>query len=562
MSQQTLLTLSGPGGTREVPLDARGLVMGRDPACGLPLDDPLVSRQHARLFQDPFGRWIIEDLGSRNGVWVGGRQIRAHALAPGEKMEVGSTVLWLSSDSQRQISADPRLGDHVTVDVDPTVTQVSAAPRGGGAAAAEALSESRFRQLNQITEALGEVAASDELYPAICRVLSDRPDAAAVVLRLPPVEKELPSAPAILSCGMSGREHPEGPVNLHLSRRVLESVRSASAAVMAGSFRGRREGEHLGLTLTDPNRPRAVCCAPIGDSGGEMDVLYVDLPSEAAAPDLLEFTQAVARHLAMARRSLLLAEERGDRKALDRQLAMAREIQSKLTPAAATTWPGAEVAVHYEPAMWVGGDYCDVWTLEDGRLAFAVGDVSGKGLPAALVMTNLQAALRTTLSFCRDLPEVMGRLSRHLETHLPDGMFVTMILGLLDCGSGELQCVNAGHLLPLIRGPEGDVSELGQPRNPPLGVPAGAYEVESLRLPAGAALVVVTDGITESQSPAGEEFGVAGLRLAVAGARANSPSPTRPGGADLLQAVTKAAGAFRQTLPQHDDVTVLAIVRK
>jgi phosphoserine phosphatase RsbU/P len=255
-----------------------------------------------------------------------------------------------------------------------------------------------------------------------------------------------------------------------------------------------------------------------------------------------------------------------------------------------------EVAVHYEPAMWVGGDYCDVWPLEDGRIAFAVGDVSGKGLPAALVMTNLQAALRTTLSFCRDLPEVMGRLSRHLEAHLPEGMFVTMVLGLLegregmdDGREGLLEFVNAGHILPMLRSPAGEVTELGTPRNPPLGIASGTYEMESLRLPAGAGLVVVTDGITECLSPAGEEFGVEGLRktlaaatrgiapadAAASGVAATAPASGAasggppdgppggpPGGQDLLSAVTRAMAGFRQTLPQHDDVTVLAIVRK
>ena len=487
---------------------------------------------------------------------------------PGEKIQIGSMTLHLSGGGEGQIAADPRLGEGLTVEVDPTVTQVSTGPRG--MAAAEALTEARLRQLNAITEALGELAASSELYPAICRVLSQRPDAAAVVLRLPPPATPLPDAPAILSCCMGGHDLEAGPVNLRLSRRVLESVRTNGGAVMAGSFRGRRKEEHAELTLTDPDRPRAVCCAPIAQSGAEWDVLYLDLPADAASPDLLEFLRAVARHVAVARRGLLLAEERADRKALDRQLAMAREIQAKLTPAASAEWGGVEVAVHYEPAMWVGGDYCDVWPLEDGRIAFAVGDVSGKGLPAALVMTNLQAALRTTLSFCRDLPEVMGRLSRHLEAHLPEGMFVTMVLGLLegregmdDGREGLLEFVNAGHILPLLRSAAGEVSELGTPRNPPLGVTSRPYEMESLRLPAGAGLVVVTDGITECLSPAGEEFGVEGLRKTLAAAtRETAPADGQRSGQDLLSAVTRATAGFRQTLPQHDDVTVLAIVRK
>ncbi len=559
---QAHLTITGPGGTRRAELDARGVVLGRDPACSVPLDDPLVSRHHARIFQDPFGRWIVEDLGSRNGVWVDGGRVRAHALAPGEKIEIGSSAIHLAHEGERQIDADPWLSAGLTVEVDPAVTQLSTAPRGQ--AIDEALSQARLRQLNRITESLESLASSAELYPAVCRILSDRAGSAAVVLRLPPAEETTGGAgesarPKVLSCGRDGSDHPDGPVDLHLSRRVLESVRSSGSAVLAGSFRHGRSGRDLALTQSDPDRPRAVCCAPIAQSGDGLDALYLDLPAEAAAPDLLEFTQAVARHVALVRRGLLLAEERADRKALDRQLELAREIQSKLTPPATSAWPGAEVAVHYQPAMWVGGDYCDVWPLEDGRLAFAVGDVSGKGLPAAMVMTNLQAALRTTLSFCRDPSEVMDRLSRHLETHLPEGLFVTMVLGLLDATSGRLECVNAGHILPVLRSPGGEARDLGRPRNPPLGVGGASYSAEQAHLGGGAALVVVTDGITETRSPAGEEFGVDRLRSVLA---ADGGGTGAPSGGRLLSAVTRATEDFRQSLPPHDDVTALVIVRR
>jgi len=113
-------------------------------------------------------------------------------------------------------------------------------------------------------------------------------------------------------------------------------------------------------------------------------------------------------------------------------LSLAHDIQVQLTPKEINGNLGTDVAIFYKPAMWVGGDYCDIWTLEDESMAFAIADVSGKGLPAAMIMANLQAALRTTMRFCRDLSSVTEYINRHLVKNLTMGRFVTLFLGLFN----------------------------------------------------------------------------------------------------------------------------------
>ncbi len=238
---------------------------------------------------------------------------------------------------------------------------------------------------------------------------------------------------------------------------------------------------------------------------------------------------------------------------LEEQLTTAREIQSQLTPQNLDQISGVDLAAHYEPAMWVGGDYCDVWRLSDGHVAFAVGDVSGKGLSAAMAMTSLQAALRSTTAFCGDLSSIVEQTNTLLGHNLPEQMFITLFLALLHPDSGELQYINAGHLSPVIIDPQGQVSLLGKASGPPIAVTDGGFETLHKTLAPGTGLVLVTDGITESTSPGNEFFGMDRLTEAIV---ANPAGPA----AQLVDRVVSAADDFRGSVPQEDDVTVLALI--
>ena len=544
---EAIVRIVGRGEDRKMALDPKGVVVGRSGKCDITLEDDKVSRRHARIFQDPFGRWLIQDLGSRNGVKVDGERVDACALIPGRKVQVGPFVLMLAEEVTGEIPQDPNVTDSITASVaeDSSSQVVHAADR------AEArLSRGRLKWLTAIADQLVGLSDPSFLYRELCRSIARTSGTAAVVVRLAESEE----LPQILACHIGGGDEYaslDAAGTLPLSRRVIQAVRAGKEAVMATDAEG--ADAPLGLTIADETKPRTVYCCPLIDAGGPLDALYVDMPSAQTMPDTFDFFQAVARQVILVRRSLLLARARAENEVLEHQLSTAREIQSQLTPRDLDEIGGVDLAIHYEPAMWVGGDYCDVWQLDDGRVAFAVGDVSGKGLPAAIAMANLQAALRSTTAFCNDLSSIVAQTNGLLGRNLPERMFVTLFVGLLEPQSGQLQYVNAGHLQPVVIDPQGGVSLLSEPSGPPIGVGDGPFETLQQTLLPGTGLVLVTDGITESASPGDELFGMDRLTEMLGSAPVGSA-------ARLVERVVEAADDFRDSAPQGDDVTVLALI--
>ncbi len=535
---------------QQIPLDPKGAILGRSSDCSVVLDCASVSRHHARIFQDPFGRWIVEDLGSRNGVWVGGRRVEASCLLPGEKFAVGKVLLSLEQEPTRDIGVHSS-ADSTTTIVEEKLTDAIALEETRDE---QPLTHARLRDLNAIADRLAELPSASELYSEVCRCLAGTGNTAAIVLRLPRAPEPLPKSPQALAAHF-GRFEAEADVpatrGLRLSRRVLEAVRTKNEPIVGSNAPS--TGADIGLTIDDRTTPRTVFCCPLASTEEWMDALYLMVPSVLVDDDTLDFVRAVARQAGLARKSLLLAEEKSERKVIEEQLSWAREIQAKLTPRKVEGVAGVDVAIAYQPAMWVGGDYCDMWALADGRLAFAVGDVSGKGLPAAMVMANLQAALRSTMSFCADLPKVAGHLNRHLIGNLPEGMFVTLFIGLFDPAGGVLEYANAGHIPALKVRPKGGVSVFGKADALPLGAIDGPFGAAREPILSGEGLVIVTDGITEALSPDEAFFGFEGVQQLLEASAASSAE-------EIVEQVVKAATDFRQHLPQHDDMTVFALV--
>ncbi|MHC4725741.1 MAG: PP2C family protein-serine/threonine phosphatase [Planctomycetota bacterium] len=188
-------------------------------------------------------------------------------------------------------------------------------------------------------------------------------------------------------------------------------------------------------------------------------------------------------------------------------------------------------------------------------MAFTVADVSGKGLPAAMIMSNLQAALRTTMAFCTELSTVVEHVNQHLCQNLSDDMFVTLFLGLFNPSTNTLSYVNAGHISPLIKPPSQHAQQLGKAANLPLGIFKEAFEMQVETISPDTSLLVVTDGITEAGSPGGELFEMEGLEKLMTESESHSAQ-------ELVQTVIRGVTDFRKTLPQQDDITVLALINR
>jgi sigma-B regulation protein RsbU (phosphoserine phosphatase) len=241
---------------------------------------------------------------------------------------------------------------------------------------------------------------------------------------------------------------------------------------------------------------------------------------------------------------------------LKRELESAWKIQANLLPSARPLFRSTAVDVHafIRPAREVGGDFFDAVALDETHLCVAIGDVSGKGMPAALFMVRAVTLLRSALVERRSPMSVLPDLNRQLCEANEEFMFVTLAVALIDTTTGRLTYLNAGHNPPVLSVAGGDFRTWEPPRGALLGVaPKAVYEVRELMLGRGDTLLFYTDGVTEAENANHEIFGVARLTGAL---EAGSPFN---GAAAMVEQVDSALAAFVAGAQQSDDITMLAL---
>jgi sigma-B regulation protein RsbU (phosphoserine phosphatase) len=241
---------------------------------------------------------------------------------------------------------------------------------------------------------------------------------------------------------------------------------------------------------------------------------------------------------------------------LEREMHLAAEIQRQILPKGAPQLPGYQLAGWNRPAREVGGDYYDMFPTRGGRMGLVVGDVSGKGIPAALMVSTLHSALRLLLDQTGIGPPLLEKLNRHiLESSMPN-KFITMFLAELDPETGALLYVNAGHNPGLLLRSNGRVEELGS-GGVPLGLlPGSRYQAREVTVDPGDLLCLYSDGITEAESPEEEEHGTERLCEVL---RAHRDAPAIQG---VLDAIRESVEGFTRGRPQGDDQTLLVVRRE
>jgi sigma-B regulation protein RsbU (phosphoserine phosphatase) len=255
---------------------------------------------------------------------------------------------------------------------------------------------------------------------------------------------------------------------------------------------------------------------------------------------------------------LLLMLEIADRVVMKRDLQIAREIQTWLLPGAPPQIPGISVAYATRPANTVAGDYYDVFprpgtTNDENRVVFAVADVAGKSIPAAMLMATFQASLKTLSTAQVALPELVANMNRYACSNSQGGLrFTTAFLAEYDAARRVFHYINAGHNTPILRRASGLIERLDV-GGLPVGIQAEAkYESASVTLAPGDWLIIFTDGLVEAENAHQEEYGEARLLGAIAAGVATTP-------ADMLKRLMAELDLFVGATPQHDDVTCLLI---
>jgi serine phosphatase RsbU (regulator of sigma subunit) len=248
-----------------------------------------------------------------------------------------------------------------------------------------------------------------------------------------------------------------------------------------------------------------------------------------------------------------LKQEAHARERVEQELHVARRIQQASLPEAVPALEGWDISPNYRPAREVGGDFYDFLELEDGRLGLVVGDATGKGVPAALVMSTTCGMLRAVTQASNYSPgEVLQRVNEALSTRIPANMFVTCFYGILDPKTGSFAYANAGHDLPYLRR-GGDAEEL-MARGMPLGLmPGMIYEEKEIMLGAGDRALFYSDGLVEAHNPEGEMFGFPRLQALVAEHAQGEPLVDF-----LMEELYSFTGEWWE---QEDDITLVTLHR-
>jgi serine phosphatase RsbU (regulator of sigma subunit) len=266
--------------------------------------------------------------------------------------------------------------------------------------------------------------------------------------------------------------------------------------------------------------------------------------------DLAAQTAPAVRVAQLVRQQQLEAQER---ERIEQELRVARLIQQTLLPKSVPEIDGYQLGAYYQPAREVGGDFYDFFELEDGRLGLVVGDVTDKGVPAALVMATTRTMLRASAQRFDSPGEVLERVNDVLHPDIPPNMFVTCLYAILDPDSGRLQYANAGHDLPYMRhaGGAAELRAIGMP----LGLmPGMAYEEKEAVLEDGDTVLFYSDGVVEAHAPDRDMFGFPRLQGLVGAHKGSGP--------DLMDFVLEELDRFTgKDWEQEDDITMVTLQR-
>ena len=261
-----------------------------------------------------------------------------------------------------------------------------------------------------------------------------------------------------------------------------------------------------------------------------------------------------ANQAAIALETAHLHRQALEKERLERELELAADIQRRLLPTIFPRLKGFELAGWSRPARHVGGDYYDLLRIRNDRVAAVLADVSGKGMPAALMVSTVHSALRLLIDQVEVGPELVRRLNHHIAESSAPNKFITLLLAEVNPGSNEIRYVNAGHNPGLLVGSSGEVVEL-ESGGLPLGLfDNGVYKAGSIALGVGDLVCIYSDGITESASPRDEEFGMSRFVDLLRSVRDRPLS-------DIVSTVDKAVSDFAGGLNQGDDQTLVLIRR-
>lgn len=550
---------------REYPLRGKITLLGRDPSCDIVASTERTSWRHAVIFFSRQG-YAIEDLDSVNGTFVNGRRIQQRTtLRPSDRVEIPGLQVIFADDSLAPAPTSSTPMPSLREEEDPPPSNVLAALERsanlpapldtddlsilsslevGGVGRLEVRPEAKLRAILEISQALSDTLQLNEALPRVLdRLFTIFPhaDRGFILLR--------DSETGQLSCKAERNRLSGVGGELPLSQGILNLALSSGRAILsADAGHDERFDPYQSIHRF---RIGSIMCVPIVSASDEkFGIIQID-SRDKKHPFCEEDLEVLISATTMTARAVELA--RWHRQQSD--LEGATRIQKSFLPSRRPQIPGLSFFDYYASARLIGGDYFDYVPLPGHRLAVALGDVSGKGIAAALLMARLSAAVRFGLATESSVAQAVCFLNT-LMMQVDADRFITFLTAVIDLNDYSVTLVNAGHPPLLCRsGADGQVREIGENEiGLPLGVFDRPYEEVRLRLEPGDSLVFYTDGITEARNPQGDFYGVDRLRALVQSA---------PEDATLLgEAILEDVRRFAADRSQSDDTTLVCLTRQ
>ncbi|MEO8034594.1 MAG: SpoIIE family protein phosphatase [Acidobacteriota bacterium] len=484
------------------PLEGASVSIGRASDCVIPIKDRYLSRKHAEIV--PVGdSWVLKDLGSANGTYLNGTRVeRDHPLRAGDRIRLGDTEIVFEAtehNTDRLVAVSDKPSS-ATIAI--PITEIETNPETGSG------DVSRLMTLNLLARELIEDRPMGELFGFILeRVMKHlRPSRTALAL-LSEDGKSFRQVEV-------RRQDTSDTSELNISRTLLAEVVEEHKAL---AFVDVMDDEKLSRAHSIIMQGiHSILCAPLTIGDSVVGLLYVDylFTQRSISEDDVRLVAQIARFAAIKLETTRLREEAIEKRLIDEELKTASLIQRRLLPPSPSGIPGYSFTGSNRPCRTVSGDYYDFVIRPDGKVYFVIGDVSGKGVTAGLMMAGLQVAFRIFSKNDPDPATLIAQLNVALKENLPQSKFVTLFVGRLDTATGVVEYANAGHTPPLWVRAQG-VEELSD-TDILLGVVTHAeYTKRTLQLAPGDALILFTDGVTEAEDATGSELGAENVAKSV-----------------------------------------------
>ncbi|MGA3186254.1 MAG: SpoIIE family protein phosphatase [Bryobacteraceae bacterium] len=547
MTTRELVIRNIDGKNVNVALDRERITLGRSSANELCYpDDAGLSRQHLALTRvGDF--WQVEDLGSKNGTVVNGKRIDKPTLfKEGDRISAGHlTIEFLET-------APAATNTVVFVDQNDAFTNTSTTV----VASLDAVLGPQADDLNK-TYVMQGSPQMRALIRAGRELAGHRPlDELFTVIMDLSVEAVMAGRGVLMTLeGGQLQVRAARGDGFQISTTVRERVLNKKESLLVRDAQlDKALREHMSIV---EGKVRSMIAVPLQTNDRVIGLIYVDSPHlirEFSREDLNLLT-VMANVAAIRIEHARLSEIEEAERAMAKDMQQAALIQQRLLPEKAPVAPGLDIAGRTKACRTVGGDYYDYLAFPDGRIAILVGDVAGKGMPASLLMSSLQARVQVLFEDGDDLARKIGRLNKAVTANCPDNRFITFFMGVIDPKTGEFVYTNAGHNPPVVVRADGEFETLKGAGGVILGIlPMATYQEARTNLNPGDVLVLFSDGVTEAADPTDDEYGEERLGALVASMK------DRPA-EEIVEAIHNTVMAFTQGAPAADDITVVVVRR-